>query len=197
MALFTETQLTTRYNQEYRKSRELSKSFSSQTFINESNKVVGSNSQYDIFLSHSSLDEKLIVGLTGILSDMGYKVYVDWSDPRLNNNHVTPETAQILRDRMKQCKTLIYAFSENAASSKWMPWELGYFDGLKQSKVAVLPITKVNRCSYSGSEYVGLYYHIQFDQIALTNKDAIWVHDGDKYVNFSSWLQGTLPYIHK
>ena len=30
-------------------------------------------------------------------------------------------------ERMNQCRSLIYAFSENAAKSKWMPWELGYF----------------------------------------------------------------------
>lgn len=70
----------------------------------------------------------LIAGLKLILEDLGYSVYVDWNDNQLDPNNVTPETAKMLRERMKQCKSLIYAFSENASSSKWMPWELGYFD---------------------------------------------------------------------
>jgi hypothetical protein len=32
----------------------------------------------------------------------------------------------------------IYASSENAAASKWMPWELGYFPGRSGAKIGLV-----------------------------------------------------------
>ncbi|TGS08549.1 outer membrane beta-barrel protein, partial [Mesorhizobium sp. M1C.F.Ca.ET.187.01.1.1] len=37
-------------------------------------------------------------------------------------------TAELLRTRMRQSKTLIYVHSNNSPGSRWMPWELGFFD---------------------------------------------------------------------
>lgn len=40
-----------------------------------------------------------------------------------------------------------------------MPWELGYFDGIK-NKVAILPVEDNPICDfYFGQEYLGLYNH--------------------------------------
>lgn len=141
MALFTEQQIRNRYLKEENSRRVTTRYFSARTVLNEG-RISDSTKQYDIFLSHSSKDETLIAGLKLMLEDLGYSVYVDWNDSALDPNNVTPETAKILRERMAQCRSLIYAFSENASNSKWMPWELGYFDGLKNSRVAVLPILK-------------------------------------------------------
>lgn len=159
-------------------------------------RIVDSAHLYDIFLSHSSLDNELVAGLKLMLEDMNYKVYVDWDDNKLDPNNVTPETAAILRERMKQCKSLIYAFSENASNSKWMPWELGYFDAFKKSRVAVLPISKTVKEGYKGSEFVGVYYFVTFNKISGTDKDAIWVHDGDDYVYYREWQNGKNPFKH-
>jgi hypothetical protein len=94
---------------------------------------------------------------------------------------------------MNQCKALLYAFSENASNSKWMPWELGYFDGIKGT-VAVLPIARTAKYSFQGSEYLGLYYYIQIDEISGTNKTALWVYEkSDKYVLYDVWVTGTQP----
>lgn len=198
MALFTEQQIRARFEEEkrIRNSRGV-RYFSATEALNEG-RITDSAQLYDIFLSHSSLDNELIAGLKLLLEDIGLKVYVDWNDKQLNPNNVTAGTAAVLRERMKQCKSLLYAFSENASNSKWMPWELGYFDALKKSRVAVLPISKTAKTSYKGSEFVGLYYFIQFAQISGTNKNAIWVYDGDdKYVIFNKWLQGFNPSMHR
>jgi hypothetical protein len=94
---------------------------------------------------------------------------------------------------MKQCKSLLYAFSENASNSKWMPWELGYFDGIKGT-AAVLPISNSTKEDFQGSEYLGIYYYIQIDTIESTNKLTIWVHEArSKYVLFDAWLNGSQP----
>ena len=193
MALFTEQQIHDRFEKE--RIFGSMRVFSAQAVLNEG-RITDSSKMYDIFLSHSSKDMDLIAGLKLILEDLGYSVYVDWNDNQLDPNNVTPETAKILRERMSQCKSLLYAFSENASNSKWMPWELGYFDALKNSRVAVLPITQTAKYSYKGSEFIGVYYVIQIAQIQNTYKEALWVYDGDKYVIFSSWLLGYNPISH-
>ena len=193
MALFTEQKIRARYQSEkqLRDSRRGYRYFSATEALNEG-RITDTTKSYDIFLSHSS-----IAGLKLLLNDMGYSVYVDWNDEKIDPNNVTPETAAILRERMKQCKSLIYAFSENASNSKWMPWELGYFDALKKSRVAVLPISQTAKYSYKGSEFVGLYYVVQIAKIEGTNKETIWVHNGDDYVNYRFWLEEFKePYKH-
>jgi hypothetical protein len=59
---------------------------------------------------------------------------------------------------MKNCDSLFYAFSQNSTNSKWMPWELGFFDGYK-GNVVVIPINKNPQSSvyYKGVEFVSLY----------------------------------------
>ena len=197
MAFFTEQQIRARFESEKRKRNNSGyRSFSATEALNEG-RIADSAQLYDIFLSHSSMDNELVAGLKLILEDMHYKVYVDWNDKKLDPNNVTPETAAILRERMKQCRSLLYAFSENASHSKWMPWELGYFDALKKSRVAVLPISKTAKDGYKGSEFVGVYYYVKFSKISGTDKDAMWVYDGnEKYVIFDAWLNGCNPFIH-
>lgn len=114
--------------------------------------------RFDVFLSHSVKDAELVLGVVGILKDMGKKVYVDWVvDKQLSRDSVTKETAETLRNRMKQSSKLLYLATDNASSSKWMPWELGYFDGLKSGKVAILPLVDSVDSSFQGQEYLGLY----------------------------------------
>ncbi|WP_439294412.1 toll/interleukin-1 receptor domain-containing protein [Lonepinella sp. BR2882] len=115
-------------------------------------------SKFDVFLSHSIKDAELVLGVVKILEEMGYKVYVDWiEDKQLSRSFVTPETANILRWRMKQSSYLIYLATDNASSSKWMPWELGYFDGLRAGKVAILPLVESSLSQFKGQEYLGIY----------------------------------------
>jgi len=101
-----------------------------------------STGTFDIFLSHSFRDAELILGVKEILESSGETVYVDWiSDPQLDRSRVVVSTAHTLRQRMSQCRGLVYASTVAATHSKWMPWELGYFDGLRGSEnVAVMPL---------------------------------------------------------
>lgn len=113
---------------------------------------------FDVFLSHSSSDAELILGVKKLLEQRDLTVYVDWvNDVQLDRTRVTPQTADLLRRRMRQCQTLIYAATDNATGSKWMPWELGYFDGLRNQNVAVMPLTDRASEGFRGQEYLGLY----------------------------------------
>jgi hypothetical protein len=153
---------------------------------------------FDVFLSHSRLDADAILGLKLRLEKEGCSVYVDWIiDPELDRSKVTRETAERLRGQMRSCRSLLYGFSIAATQSRWMPWEMGYFDGLK-GRVAVVPITAtLGAASFLGQEYLGLYPYL--DEAKSKNEDAprLWVNkDSNTYVDFRSWLQGGDPTIH-
>ena len=197
MALFTEQQIRDRFENEKRQRNSRGYRYFSATEALNEGRIIDSSNLYDIFLSHSSKDKELIAGLKLILEDLGYSVYVDWNDDALDPDDVSPATAKILRERMKQCRSFVYAFSENASNSKWMPWELGYFDALKNSRVAVLPISQTTKYAFEGSEFVGVYYIVQIAQIQGCNENALWIHKGNEYVNFKSWLNDNKePYRH-
>lgn len=203
MPLFTEERLISRVQDQLRKGGRVSDSLESKAknILSESlnEQRMFSAKDYDIFLSHSSNDATIVAGLKLELEDLGYSVYIDWiEDPQLNRSNVTRETALILQKRMKQCKSLIYAFSRNASNSKWMPWELGYFDGIKGT-AAVLPISKESyKEEFKGTEYLGIYFYIQVARGNETGKQMLWVYETQsKYVSFNSWLKGNQPVQHK
>jgi hypothetical protein len=117
---------------------------------------------FEVFLSHSRLDADVIAGVKSLLEARGLSVYVDWiEDPQLDRARVTEGTAEVLRMRMQHSKSLIFATSESSPSSKWMPWELGYFDGSKPGHIAILPLVKSAGSSFVGQEYLGLYPPIE------------------------------------
>lgn len=158
--------------------------------LNESAKNFSYFTQYDIFLSHSYLDAEDIDVLRQDLQDAGYTVYVDWiDDNHLARENVSSYTATVIRNRMRQCKTLIYAFSVNSLLSKWAQWELGYFDGFK-GRVSVAPIFETSQTgeTYKGAEFLGLYPYI------TKTMSSFYVHEAsDVWVNYSSWLTGSNP----
>lgn len=123
--------------------------------------------RFDVFLSHSINDAELVLGVKVLLEDMGKKVYVDWvDDPEMDRSQVNKHTAERLRGRMKQSDTLLYIATENATNSKWMPWELGYFDGHKPNKVAILPVLEKENQKFEGQEYLSLYPTVDRDSLS-------------------------------
>ncbi|WP_435354271.1 toll/interleukin-1 receptor domain-containing protein [Emticicia sp. SJ17W-69] len=150
---------------------------------------------YDIFLSHSTKDKELVAGTKLILEDLGYSVYIDWiEDPQMNRSTVSKETAELLQKRMQNCKCLFYAFSTNSGQSKWMPWECGYFDGIKNGKVAVLPISVNNDKSFKGTEYLGLYYYLTI-QKSQAGPVRIYIRESEEsYIVYEDWMNGIKPY---
>jgi len=128
-----------------------------------------STARFDIFLSHSAEDAQVIAGVKVMLEHEGLSVYVDWlDDPQADRSRVTPKTADMLRMRMNNSKYLLYASSTASPDSKWMPWELGYFDGRRSGHVGILPIVATSTSTFRGQEYLGLYpviERIDFERI--------------------------------
>ena len=126
---------------------------------------VSMRQSFDIFLSHSHEDSDIILGVVEILKLLGYATYVDWIEDRhLDRSKVTPAHADLLRKRMKQSSFMLYVTTSNSTSSKWMPWELGYFDGYKPDKVGVLPILDPG-VGFAGQEFIGLYPTVEYDKL--------------------------------
>lgn len=176
--------------------------FSRSTIIskNASSVAVDQNDTFDIFLSHSYSDKEIIPQLKRQLELLGYSIYVDWIIDRfLSREQVNKATAEVLQQRMNQSKCLLFATSENSSNSKWMPWELGYFDGIKSKKVGILPLKKYNNGfneDFKGQEYLGLYNYIDKATITGSSKEKLFVNENSKkYVAFDAWLNGSQPTV--
>jgi len=187
MSLFIESDIRARAQQEVKKS--FSKT-ADQIIVESVRAFRIFFKSYDVFLSHSVKDSELILGMKGIIEDLGYSVYVDWvDDPELDRQKVSKETAKKLRDRMNSSKSLFFVTTENTDNSKWMPWECGYFDGIKE-KVAIVPVKKTSFTNeYDGQEYLGLYPYI-IKQKSQNGNELLWVHfDKTKYVSYDHWVK--------
>lgn len=115
------------------------------------------SARFDVFLSHCVRDAVAIEGVRALLLRARLTVYVDWiDDPALDRSSVSARTAARLRSRLRSSSSLIFVTSQNSPSSRWMPWELGYFDGFKPDRVAVLPLVEAGG-RFRGQEYLGLY----------------------------------------
>lgn len=141
-----------------------------------------------MFLSHSIRDAEIVLGVKKLIEDLGYSTYVDWiDDPTLDRTKVTPKTADVLRKRMRTSKSLMYITTENADSSRWMPWECGYFDGLRD-KVAIIPVKGSRTDNFEGVEYLGLYPYCVKEK-DTQQRERLWIHrDQQTYVLYEDWL---------
>lgn len=148
---------------------------------------------FDVFLSHSIRDAELVLGVKAFLEERGLAVYVDWIiDPDLERDNVTPETAATLRRRMRQCRCLIYMHTLHSPTSKWMPWELGYFDGFKPDRVGILPIAKAEQSTFVGQEYLGLYPYIDEVPSQTNPSPILWINaSANDYAMFENWVNET------
>jgi hypothetical protein len=131
-----------------------------------SEKRAASSVKFDIFLSHSNLDRGVITGLYYKLCDEGYSVYAYWiTDPDLDNAPVSKASVQKVRKRMRQCNSLLFALSLGATDSRWMPWELGFMDGMGNACV-ILPIQHVTPKAMEGQDFLSVYPLVKEDALA-------------------------------
>ena len=131
---------------------------------------------FDVFLSHSSAEpEEILLGVVRLLEDCGLTVYVDkYGDPQLSPDKVTQKTAKILRDRMGRSNALLYVHSPHSKKSRWMPWELGFFDGWRGT-VGIVPVTNNQEQAFKGEEYLDLYPYVDLATDTNTNERHLWI----------------------
>jgi hypothetical protein len=146
---------------------------------------------FDIFLSHAVADSELVLGVKELLERQGAEVYVDWAnDPQLDRSRVNAETAALLRQRMKQSKSLLYLATDAASTSKWMPWELGFFDGFQPGGVAIFPLLDNETDVFVGQEYLGLYPRVTKEQLS-TGQQGVFVEDRRRWTTLREFKTQT------
>lgn len=191
MEILKKSQLVQKYNnmQSYLTSESGERAYASGR-LKEFSEQFSILNKYDIFLSHSYDDARIIKLIKEMLEMNGFSVYVDWiEDSQLNRGNVNVTSASLIRNRMDCCSSLIYITSESAEKSVWMPWELGYMDA-KTRRVAVAPILN-EEADFDGREYLGLYPYLD-----LTN-DSFYIHSSrSEWVNLIGWMKGENPSRH-
>ena len=137
-------------------------------FLNEANDQLLLEST---FLSHCSQDMEDVISVFSYLrSNYREDVYIDKIDknlPKFTNSN----TAQILKKQIQKCRKFILVVTRNSKDSCWIPWELGYADGVKSiENIAIFPCNNspydAIDNSWAGQEYLGLYPRIVFSGLA-------------------------------
>lgn len=142
--------------------------------------------QNSVFLSHSSRDKDLAFLVKVALEALGISVYIDWLDAGLPNE-VSVETARVLREKIETNRFFLLLATNNAADSRWVPWELGFADGRKgESSVAIIEINRDGE-TFRGSEYFGLYQKLTLPGVTVPMYEH---HTGasSRSVDAKSWL---------
>ncbi|BDE82492.1 TIR domain-containing protein [Porphyromonas somerae] len=134
--------------------------------------------EYDLFLSHSSLDSELLLKLKSILNHSNVNVYIDWvSDRNALKRELTNENVpKAIKERLKSSKALLYVHTEASQNSKWMPWELGFFHALR-GKICVY-----NPYNVEIAPYLEIYPAVREED------GAFFVKDADVQTNLKDWI---------
>lgn len=75
---------------------------------------------------------------------------------------------------MRACDSLLYLYSQASQRSRWMPWELGYFDGFN-GNVAILPVVpEGGALDFDREEYLQLYPKV--DVVGVTGNPSLHVN---------------------
>jgi hypothetical protein len=128
---------------------------------------------YDIFLSHAAADMQAVDGVRSLLIRADFRVYCDrYDDPMLDRSHVSAATADRLKMRMRSCNAMVYVVTAQASVSKWMPWELGFFDGVR-GKVLIYPVDEEALAAAKRQEYLSLFKILKPGQLARQLKDEL------------------------
>ena len=148
-------------------------------------RIISDTEVFDIFLSYRNTDSEYAFGIYLDLTGRGYRVYLDKvADAQLDRNKITRETAEVLRKRLMQSKSLFYIVSEKSDQSNWMPLELGFEDGYR-AKSAVVPVAEKNRGGFAGVEFVTLY-----PKVVPGSENYLWIDTPDEKGNlthFPDW----------
>lgn len=150
------------------------------------------NQAFDVFLSHSSKDKDILPSIINFISQYGVNVYIDKSDVELPRK-TSPETGEILKNRIQKAKKFIVLVSENSKDSKWIPWELGIADEKKKiENVALLPsVQSSSQSNWPEQEYLGLYPRIVLETFS-GQTTPVWMvldHHSNTGIELGQWLK--------
>lgn len=136
---------------------------------------------YDLFLSHSSLNQDLILKLKTALNASNLNIYVDWINDQesLKRELTNVDTAEVIIQRLKYCKALLFIYTEDSLKSFWTPWEIGYFHSLK-GKICVYFSENIDKTKVPA--FINIYPIVNIE-----NGNFI-VTENDIKQNLSKWI---------
>lgn len=104
------------------------------------------NKTYDIFLSHSSLDNDFTDKLHSLLEQAGFNVWYD-EKKMISNSHILSDLPKYIGDS----EAFIVILSRNSCSSSWVQDEYGYARGLydKKELKVIIPVV-IDDCDIPG-----------------------------------------------
>lgn len=140
----------------------------------------------DTFFAHSSVDINLVKNIITYFKDIGLKPYIDKDDMELPK-YTDIDTAKKLKSNIGACKRFVIVVTDNSINSKWVPWELGVADILKNyENVAILPIESVNMDEkFKGNEYLGIYKQIR----ERNGKLVVYNPENKETTSIEEWLK--------
>ncbi len=134
-----------------------------------------------IFLSHKHSDLEDLKDIIGFLQNNYYvDVYIDSMDSGMPKK-TCGETAQRIKNIIKNSDRFILLATDAAIESKWCNWELGYADAQKyRDKIALFPIKEKGSYdfNYKGNEYMQIYPFISYYNGTEFYKDGMPIERG-------------------
>ncbi|MDN7429920.1 toll-Interleukin receptor [Burkholderia sp. AU16741] len=158
-----------------------------------------SRKRYDVFLSQTMRDAEIVLGVYDYLEQQGYSVYCDWIEsPESDRAAVTPANAAAVREAMRASDTMLFIDTQGAVQSRWMCWELGWFDAAK-GHVAILPVVSQDTEYYHGREFLGLYPYVRIDiegdleivRPPATGPSGVTLFESPNSESFLRWRRST------
>src|SRR5690554_2459861 len=139
-----------------------------------------------VFLSHKHNERSVLEKVVRLLKKIGVIVYLDWLDDEMPES-TSGETAERIKEKIKENRKFILLATNGAISSKWCNWELGYGDSDKYpNNIAIMPITE-NDGSWVGNEYLQIYPVIKTEYDNFIGD--YYVEFKDKRIKFIDWLK--------
>jgi hypothetical protein len=124
------------------------------------------------FLCHSHHDADLAKGLVQLLSEAGWRVYIDWQDAAMPD---TPngQTAQRIKQKISDLNYFLFLATRQSMASRWCSWEIGIADG-KKSHDRILIVPTRDGAQTHGNEYLQLYRRV----VDLSDKKLVVMQPG-------------------
>jgi len=146
-----------------------------------------------VFLSHSHQDNDIVGSVVEFLLTVGIYAYVDWLDPTMPQT-TSGETASKIKERIIQCERFVVLLTENSKESKWVPWELGFADAMKNNEnISIFPVRRrsyTNDSEFNGLEYMQLYQRIALGNLIETGESipCVFPPNATKGKTLGQWL---------
>ncbi len=147
--------------------------------IYEKNKVEDVK-EYDIFLCHSSVNEDEIINLYKLLNKNGLHVYVDWvcDQYALKREFLDNSTVDVIVERIKKSKSLLYINSLDSLNSSWVNWEIGLAHAYNK---------KI--CIYNLSNTPISYPILIYPEVMFSNGNYYIMDKSENSVKLYDWLK--------